>query len=217
MCWLQQSAQLWSLPTFLLVPLMVIGAIECFAGYRAWRFLLGMNGAVVGVFAGAALCMMLGAPLLILIGAVGGGIAGAFLFARVVPLGSFVFTFGSLASLTILLANTAGAPPHWIIPVAAAFALAGAVAAVAGCRLLMIALAAVAGAQQVASAWRAHQLPSGALPLPDAVTSPEAVVFIALAIAGLLVQFAHRSSKGATKESASDRQSAISLPIPHAS
>src|SRR5580765_2166008 len=102
MCWLQQSGQLWSYPTFLLVPLMVIGAVECFAGYRAWRFLLGLNGAVLGFAAGAVLCMLLGAPMLILIGAVGGGVAGALLFAGLAPLGTFIFAFGSMASLTIL-------------------------------------------------------------------------------------------------------------------
>ena len=61
MCWLQQSGQLWSYPTFVLIPLMVIGGIECFAGYRALRFLLGLNGAILGFAAGAALGMLSGA------------------------------------------------------------------------------------------------------------------------------------------------------------
>jgi hypothetical protein len=105
MCWLQQSAQLWHYPTFLLVPLMVIACIECFAGYRAWRFLIGFNGAVLGFVGGAVLCVMAGAPMLVLVGAFVGTVAGAVLFAWVVPLGSFVFVLGSVVSLTMLLGH----------------------------------------------------------------------------------------------------------------
>jgi hypothetical protein len=190
MCWLQQSAQLWSYPTFVLVPLMVVGTIECFAGYRAWRFLLGLNGAVLGFVAGAMVSLLLGSPILVLVGGIGGGIAGAILFAGVAPVGTFIFTFGSIASLTILLAHIAGTPSRWIMPLAAGAGLAAATLALNRCRYLMIAVAAIAGAQQIASAWRAHQLPHGALPLPEIVTQSEAVAFIALAAVGLLVQFA---------------------------
>ena len=193
MCWLQQSGQLWSYPTFLLIPLMVIGAIECFAGYRAWRFLLGVNGAVLGFAAGAVFSMLLGAPMLVLICAVGGGVAGGILFARVAPLGTFIFAFGSMASLTLLLTHIVGAPQRWIMPLAAAAGLAGAIAALTACRPFMVAIAAVAGAQQIASAWRAHQLPRGVLPLTDAMTVSESTAFVALATAGLLLQFAHFS------------------------
>jgi hypothetical protein len=189
MCWLQHSAQLWSYPTFLLVPLMVVACIECFIGYRAWRFLLGVNGAVLGFIAGVMISMLLGASLLVLLGAIAGAVAGAFLFAGVVRLGSFFFAFGSVASLTILLAHLAGLPGHCIMPLAAATGLAGAVAAVAACRRFMISIAAVAGAQQIASAWCAYHVPYGAVPLPDDVTMPESAAFIALAAAGLLLQF----------------------------
>jgi len=190
MCWLQQSAQLWSWPTFLLVPLMILAFIECFAGYYAWRFLLGVNGAVLGFITGVTLSMMLGAPLLVFIGALAGAIVGAVLFAGVARLGSFVFAFGSTASLTMLLARFAGIPPQLVAPLAAAAGFAGALAAVAIGRPFMISIAAVAGAQQIASAWRAYRIPCGESPLPDDVTGPESVSFIALAALGLLLQFA---------------------------
>ena len=212
MCWLQQSAQLWSYPTFLLVPLMVIGCIECFAGYRAWRFLLGLNGAVLGFVAGAMLSMLLGAPILMLVGAVAGAVGGAALFVGIAPLGTFIFAFGSMASLTILLAQIGGAPPRWIMPLAGAAGVAGAAAALAGCRPFMIAIAAVAGAQQIAGAWRAHDLPRGTLPLPDAVTPSEAAAFIVLAAAGLLLQFAHVSRvsrKGSARSGVNSAQPTI--------
>lgn len=189
MCWLFQSAQFWSYPTFLLVPLMVVGGIECFFGYRAWRFLLGVNGAVVGIVAGAMLCMLLGAPLFILGGALGGGVAGAALFAKVRPLGTFIFAFGSTASLAMLLAHLVTAPPRVIVPLGLAAGLTGAAAALGGCRTFMISIAAIAGAQQIASAGRAYQLPRGSLPAPDFVTPSESMAFIGLACAGLLLQF----------------------------
>jgi hypothetical protein len=198
--------------------MMVIGVIECFAGYRGWRFLLGVNGAVFGSVAGAMLCMLLGAPIMILIGLLGGGVAGAALFAGIAPLGSFVFAFVSMFSLTIFLAHIAAAPPHLIMPLAVAGGLACAVAALAACRPFMIAIAAVAGAQQISSAWRAHHLPRGALPLPDLVTPSETALFIALAAAGLLVQFVQKpiiSKTSVPKESLDQPQSAISLPRVH--
>jgi hypothetical protein len=189
MCWLHHSARLWSYPTFLLLPLMSLACIECFAGYRAWRFLLGVNGAVLGFVGGALLSVLLGSPMLIFFTAIAGAVAGAFLFAGVVPVGSFVFAFGSAASLTMLLAQIAGAPASCIMPLAATAGLAGALAALAGCRPFMIALAAVAGAQQLASAWRAYHMSYGSLPLPNDVTSSESAAFIALTAIGLLLQF----------------------------
>jgi hypothetical protein len=190
MCWLQQSAQLWSYPTFLLVPLMVVAGIECFLGYRAWRFLLGVNGAVLGFIVGVMVAMTSGAPMLVLVGAVGGAVAGGVLFAAVLPVGSFVFAFGSAASLTILLARIAGAPPYCIMTGAFVAGVAGAVAVLAVGRPFMISIAAVAGAQQLASAWRAYHVPYGGFPLPDEVTMSESAAFIALAAMGLLLQFA---------------------------
>src|ERR1700758_3032560 len=103
MCWLQQSSQLWHYPTFLLFPLLLIASIECFAGYHAWRLLLGINGAVLGFVAGACLSVLLGNPVLLVVGAFGGAAVGAALFSLVVPLGSVVFAFATAASLTILL------------------------------------------------------------------------------------------------------------------
>ena len=189
MCWLQQSAQLWSYPTFLLIPLMLLACIECFAGYRAWRFLLAVNGAVLGFVGGAVVAVLCGAPMLVLIGAVAGAVAGGLLFAGLVPLGSFVFAFGSAASLTILLARLSGLPPYCITPLAAAAGIAAGLAALAVWRPFMITIAAVAGAQQLASAWYAHHVPYDSSPLPDSIAPSELAAFIALAASGLLIQF----------------------------
>ncbi len=190
MCWLQLSAQLWHYPTFLLPPLMMIGCIECFAGYRAWRFLIGLNGGVLGFVAGAVLCMLLGAPMLVLVGAFVGGVAGALLFAGVVPVGSFVVVLGSIVSLAMILGRVAGLPPHCVMPLAAVSGLAGAVAAASVCRPVVISVAAVAGAQQIASAWCAYCLPSDRISLPGAFDRNEWAAFLILAAVGMLVQFA---------------------------
>ena len=190
MCWLQQSTQLWYYPTFLLYPLLVIACIECFAGYRAWRFLIGLNGGVLGFVVGAVLCMLLGVPMLVLLGAIAGAIAGVALFVGIVPLGSFVFSLGSAASLAIHLCRIGGIPVHWFMPIAASAGLAGAVAAQFVPRPAMIAIAAVAGAQQIAAAWHAYYLPGNSAPLQDVVVPSELAAFIILAAAGLLIQFA---------------------------
>lgn len=190
MCWLQQSAQLWHYPTFLLYPLLVIACIECFAGYRAWRFLIGFSGGVLGFVTGVVLCMLLGVPMLVLLGACAGAVTGVALFAGVVPLGSFVFILGSIASSVILFGRVVGAPPHPVMAIAAVAGLAGAVAAIAFCRPAIITVAAVAGAQQITSVWHAYSLPCDSIPSPDVVDPSEWSAFIVLATAGLLIQFA---------------------------
>ena len=191
MCWLQQSAQLWHCPTFLLPPLILLACIECFAGYRAWRFLLGFNGYILGFVAGALLCAQLGgSPVLLLAGAFVGGFIGAASFAMIAPLGSFVFIACSLASLAVIFLRAAGMPPHWVALIAASAALSTAVAVRAFCRLATIIVAAIGGAQQIASAWCAYQLPADQVPVPDIMDPVEWSAFLALAAAGLIVQFA---------------------------
>lgn len=191
MCWLQLSAQLWHYPTFLLPPLMAIACIECFAGYRAWRFLIGLNGGALGFVAGTVLCVLLDVPMLVLVGAFGGAFAGVLLFAWVLPLGSFVVVLGSLTSLVIVLGRMAGFPPHYVMPLAVLAGLVGAVAAIGVCRPVVTIVAAIAGAQQIASAWCAYYcLPSDRIPLPDVVDPTEWTAFITLATIGMLVQFA---------------------------
>jgi hypothetical protein len=189
MCWLHQSAQLWTYPSFLLVPLMILGCIECFAGYRAWRFLLGVNGAVLGFAAGAMLGVTSGTVALVVIGALGGALMGAGLFAGIVPVGSCVFAFASAASLTSLVGHIAGSPVHLMVPIAVAAGLGGALAAILACRPFMIVLAAVAGAQQLASAWCAYYAPYDRAPLTDELTFSEFAGFMTLAAVGMLLQF----------------------------
>ena len=200
MCWLLQSAQLWYYPTFLLVPLMLLAGVECFAGYRAWRFLLGVNGAVLGFLTGALVGVLLG-PMVGLLTALGGAIAGAALFARIVPLGSFVFALGSVASLTAFMALVLRAPAWCIVPLSATAGLAGAIAAVAVCRRFMITIAAIAGAQQLASAWCAYSLPYDSIPVSGEPAASELIAFVALAAAGILLQFITcRGSRGKPRD-----------------
>jgi hypothetical protein len=189
MCWLQQSAQLWWYPTFLLIPLMALACVECFAGYHAWRFLIAVNGAMLGCVAAAMLGALTGSPSMILFGGLVGAVAGGLLFVSYVPLGSVVFAFASATSLIVLLTHVVGVPPPWTVPLAVAAGLAGALGALAVSRPCMIVIASVAGAQQIASAWCAYHMPYDVVPIPNVVDSSESAAFIALAAAGLLVQF----------------------------
>ena len=190
MCWLCQSAQLWYFPSFLLVPLMLVAGLECFAGYYTWRFLIGLNGAVIGFVAGAMLGMLLGPPMLVLLGAIAGALGGAALFYRVVPLGSFVFTFSSAGSLAIILGRAAFIPANWLMLVAVGTGLTSAIVVLTGRRAVMIVIAAIAGAQQIAGAWRAYFLPGDCVPLPHVIPPSEWAGFVTLAAVGLMVQFA---------------------------
>jgi hypothetical protein len=215
MCWLQESTQLWSYPTFLLIPLMIIGGVECFIGCRAWRLLLGLNGAVLGFVGGAMFAAFVGVPLLIFVGALSGAVAGATLFSRANHVGGFVFVFGSMFSLTLLLAHLADAPPRMLMSLASAAGLAGGLAALTAWRPWLIAVTSVAGAQQIASAWRAHELVAETMPSQEAITASELSVFLALAAAGLILQFADailfsRRSGHQTEAAARQPTSAVS-------
>ena len=190
MCWLLQSAQLWHLPTFLLYPLLLLAALECFAGYHAWRFLLGFNGALVGLAGGLMCGMLVGVWPLVLLGMLIGALAGGYFFVSLVPLGSTVFAFGSVASFLILLGRLAGFPSAGCFPIALAAGIAAAVAVLLVRRPVMITVAALAGAQQITAAWSAYHLPAGTIPCPDLVTPTEWLLFAALAATGLLIQFA---------------------------
>jgi hypothetical protein len=190
MFWVQQSAQLWHYPVFLLPPLLILACIECFAGYRAWQFLIGVNGAILGFVCGAVICMLLGVPLLVLLGAVAGAFAGIALFLGVTPLGSFVFAFGSAASLAILVARIIGISSNWMMPIAVVAGLTGAVGVLAGRKPVMIVIAAIAGAQQIVSGWGAYFAPWDSVPVSGVVTPSEWVVFIILSSIGLCIQFA---------------------------
>jgi hypothetical protein len=190
MCWLHQSAELWHYPTFLLWPLLLVACIECFAGYHAWRFLLGLNGALLGFMCGAMVCMMLDASLLVLLGAFVGAGAGAVFFAGIVPLGSAVFAFGSVASFTILAGRAVGLPSACYLAIAAVAGIVVATAALKLGRPVMIAVAAVAGAQQIVAAWSAYRLPADSIPLPDTWIPSEWELLLALAFVGLLIQSA---------------------------
>ena len=190
MCWLQQSAELWNYPTFLLYPLALVACVECFAGFHAWRLLLGLNGAVLGFLAGALVSMLLGASLLVLLGGLVGAMAGAYLFASMASMGSAVLAFSSVASFGILLGRIVGMPWAWYMPLAVIAGIAALVAVLMVPRLMIMTLAAVAGAQQIAAAWSALHLPYNAKPCPDTVIPAEWCLFLVLAAGGLIVQMA---------------------------
>jgi hypothetical protein len=205
MCWLQQSTQLWYWPTFLLIPLSILALVECFAGSWAWRFLLGLNGAVFGFVTGALLCAMFGAPMLAIVGALAGAVAGAALFAGNAKIGGFIFAFGSGASLTMVVAHSIGTGGTEIMFFSGCTGLAAAVASLKVWRPAITVITAVAGAHQVASAWRAYHFPRDSVPMLNATDMPELIAFLALAVAGLLVQFAGAWLAGAMKVPCADR------------
>jgi len=190
MCWLQQSAQLWYYPTFLLYPLAVIAIVECFAGYYAWRFLVGLNGAIAGFIGGAMLGAIVGGAMLALVGALLGALAGVALFAGIAPVGNFIFAFATVASFSIFLGRVTNLAPPPIMALAVIFGVGSALLAIALCRPAMIVIASLAGAQQIASAYSAYRLPYDLLPTPDILAPSELVAFLTLAVLGLSTQFA---------------------------
>jgi hypothetical protein len=190
MCWLHQSAELWHYPTFLLWPLLLVACVECFAGYHAWRFLLGLNGALLGFLAGLLICVWTGSPVLAVLGALAAAAAGAVLFATCLPLGTSVVAFGSAASFAILVGHALALPSALFLSLAGVAGIVVAVAVWKFGRPVLIAIAAAAGAQQIVAAWSACHLPADLIPVSNTLVPSEWAITAALAALGLLIQFA---------------------------
>jgi hypothetical protein len=197
------------LPLTIQIPAAVVlvagGAIACFAGYRFFRLVLSIYGFVLGALLATTIAGA-SSPGTLILWAVGGGLLGALAlnlayFFGVVLVGAAV---GAMA--VTLLWSRASSDPHVLIVVG--FAVAGALAAMwlqkfvlitgtafGGAWTLLVGALALAGDRAAAAAasapevWVVYPLH----PAPGRAWVP--VVWLALGIAGMVVQLRHPGSK----------------------
>ncbi len=177
------------------------GALACFAGYRLFRFVLGLYGFYLGAMIATTSLGESGTWALV-IAVLVGGIVGAVLMYAAYFLGVGLIGAG-LAALALNAGWRAAAgadPPTLVLVIVCVVGALAALAvvrgviifgtAIAGAWTLLIAALAIAGMRAVSTAdfakdiWIVYPLN----PLPDAwwVT----VVWIALSLAGIVVQMA---------------------------
>jgi hypothetical protein len=188
MCWLQHAALLRHYPHVLLLLMAALGLVECFFGFRAWGFLRGANGMLVGGLAALlAGIWLLHSPVLAIVGLVLGAVGGAILFATVECVGTFAISFFTGASCTWVLAVAAQVTIGTVVVgviIAAGMVTAG--AAVVGGGRAIIVLTALAGGQQLAAISMAYWYPETAGPV---ISLPELAIILILAGVGMTVQF----------------------------
>jgi hypothetical protein len=191
MCWLQNAADLRHLPHFLLMFLALPGLVECFAGFRAWRFLLGLNGVLVGVPAGFFLGLfLLHDPAMALVAVALGAIGGAVIFATVMPVGTFIVAGISGFSFTLSVATLIHVPANTLVSgLALGIGLAAAGIALLALRPAIIVLSILAGAYQLAGVAAAYLYPSETMEA-RAMVPTQIAVFVVLAAGGLVTQWA---------------------------
>jgi hypothetical protein len=135
------------LPSSYAVPAAVVfiigGALSCFAGYRLFRLVLGINGFILGALMASS---MIGAhnAFVLALAALAGGLIGA-----VVLVAGYFFGVGLLgAGLGVLAVYTCAKPfgvdPHWVA--VAIGAVLGALIALAITRYVIIVGTAFGGA-----------------------------------------------------------------------
>jgi hypothetical protein len=91
---------------FLALIAIGFGLLNCFFGYRVFRFLLGVYGFLLGVFVGLTVAghLAAGQTVWLIVGAIAGGLVGAVLVVLLYLVG--VFLVGAVAG--VLVANAIG-------------------------------------------------------------------------------------------------------------
>ena len=125
------------------VVLVVGGAIACFAGYRLFRFVLTVYGFILGALI-ASSAMGASNTFGMIVAAVAGGVVGAFVLFLAYYVGVALVGAGLGALLVHVVWTQIGGDPHPLIVIF--FSVAGAIAAMALQRYVIIAGTALGGA-----------------------------------------------------------------------
>ena len=173
------------------------GLLACFAGYRVFRVVLAIYGFILGALLASS---FVGAEqtLWMVLAAVGGGIAGAIILLVAYFAGVALLGAGIGAAAAHMLWASFSSEPHILVVIA--FAIAGALAALALQRYVIILATAFGGAQtaiigaaslmgEPGAVQAASQAVYRVYPLdPVPNTYWDAAISLALGIAGLIVQ-----------------------------
>jgi hypothetical protein len=197
--------------------LAIGGLLACFAGYRLFRFVLGMYGLILGAMVTTSWMGASSTWTLVLAAAVG-GILGALLMIAAYFVGVGLIGAG-LAALVVNLGwrLIGGEPPTLLLVIACVLGALGALSvvryvvvvgtAIAGAWTLIVGVVALMGdrdALRAASAgdvWVFYPLD----PIPDRWWYP--VIWVALSVVGVVVQLA-TTGKGAGKKKRPPKQAA---------
>lgn len=190
-----------SLQTPAAIVLLAGGVISCFAGYRVFRIVLGIYGFILGALSASAAMgtehtvWMLAAALL-------GGVIGALILITAYFVGVALLGAGIGALTASLIWASLGRDPHAVVVIL--FAVAGALAALALQRYVIIGATAFGGAWTIIVG--ALALTGGRVALDSAARSnvwlaypmhpaPGAqwvfIVWLVLGLAGTLVQLGY--------------------------
>ena len=189
------------LPASLQMPAAVVlvigGLLSCFAGYRIFRIVLGIYGFILGALFASS---MVGAESTgwMILGAIGGGIAGALILIFAYFLGVALLGAGVGAFAAHLIWAAFGREPHLFMVIV--FAIAGALGALALQRYVIV------GATSFGGAWTiiAGALALGGTRAAEAAGRPDVwtpypldpapgqkwvlIAWFVLGLAGVLVQ-----------------------------
>jgi hypothetical protein len=189
------------LPVYLQTPaaaiLLLGGLLACFAGYRVFRVVLGIYGFILGALLATSI-VGTEHTLWTIAAALGGGLAGALLLIAAYFVGVALIGAGLGAGLANLIWAGIGGEPHVLVVIA--LAIAGALAALALQRYVIIVATAFGGAQTVvvgaaaligdrAAAEAAARTVYSVYPLnPMPGTALDLVAALVLGVLGIFVQ-----------------------------
>lgn len=189
------------LPAFLQTPaaaiLLIGGLLACFAGYRVFRVVLGIYGFILGALLATSIVGTEN-TMWTIVASIGGGLAGALLLIAAYFVGVALIGAGLGAMLANVIWAAIGGEPHVFVVIA--LAIAGALAALALQRYVIIFATAFGGAQTVvvgaaallgnrAAADAAVRTVYSVYPLnPMPATSMDAIAALVLGIVGVIVQ-----------------------------
>ncbi|HVL66320.1 MAG TPA: DUF4203 domain-containing protein [Vicinamibacterales bacterium] len=189
------------LPAFLQTPAAVVlvlgGLLACFAGYRIFRVVLGIYGFILGVLLASS---VVGTEHTVwtVVASIGFGVIGALLLIAAYFVGVALIGAGLGAMVANVIWAGIGGEPHVLVVIL--LAIAGALAALALQRYVIIIATAFGGAQTVvvgaaallgnpAAAEAAVRNVYSVYPLdPVPATLVDAAAALALGVAGMLVQ-----------------------------
>ena len=190
------------LPLSIQVPASIVllagGAMACFAGYRLFRLVLGVYGFILGALIASSMVGAAGTWVIVL-AALGGGLAGAFVLVAGYFVGVALAGAGLGAFIITVAWKPLGGDPHWIAVLACA--ALGAIVAMSFQRHVIIIATAFAGAWTMLVGAAALMLGKGAraasastdvwVVYPGYGGPPSAwvyVAWIAIALTGMYVQ-----------------------------
>lgn len=182
------------------VVLVAGGVVTCFAGYRLFRFVLGAYGFILGALVGSSMAGAAADTWVVVVSAIGGGVAGALILVVGYFVGVALVGAGTAAFLLNAIWTPLRGEPHWAL--VAVTAAIGAFLAIRFQRYVIVAATSFGGAWTALVGLVALMAGKGAkaasastdiwVVYPGAAASSTAwmyVAWIVISLVGMYVQF----------------------------